>query len=61
MFEFSRKKNTDKYYTSWTIYTLLEKVTALFLHFPLLPSLPPGNKKANALRGGEKTFSDGRG
>lgn len=31
---FPEKKNTDKYYTAWTIYTLLEKVTTLFLHFP---------------------------
>lgn len=38
---FPEKKNTEKYYTAWTIYTLLEKVTTLFLHFPLPPVPSP--------------------
>lgn len=49
---FPEKKNTDKYYTAWTIYTLLEKVTTLFLHFPLPHPFPPRNKKANTLSSG---------
>lgn len=34
------EKSSDKHYTAWTIYTLLEKVTALSLHSPL-PCPPP--------------------
>ena len=54
MFEFSRKKNTDKYYTTWTIYILPEEVTALFS----TSSPPPKKPKANPLSSGRKTSSD---
>lgn len=53
MFEFYRKKNTDKYYTAWTIYIFLGKVTAIFLPFSL--PAPPGEIKTwNPSSNGER-------
>lgn len=42
----------------WTIYILLEKVTALSLYLPLLPATPQNTQSESIEQLGEKTSSD---